>query len=67
MEILLNNRKETIDSSTLTLAELIAIKNFTFKLLVTKINGQLIKKDMRADTIVREGDEVLILHMISGG
>jgi sulfur carrier protein len=67
MEILLNNRKETIDKEELSLAELIQYKNFTFRLLVTKLNGQLIKKDVRADTIVRDGDEVNVLHMISGG
>jgi sulfur carrier protein len=67
MEILLNNRKETIDKEELSLAELILYKNFTFRLLVTKLNGQLIKKDVRAITIIRDGDEVNVLHMISGG
>jgi sulfur carrier protein len=67
MEILLNNRKETIDKEELSLAELILYKNFTFRLLVTKLNGQLIKKDVRANTIIRDGDEVNVLHLISGG
>ncbi|MCK4569944.1 MAG: sulfur carrier protein ThiS [Bacteroidales bacterium] len=67
MEILLNNRKESIDKDEISLAELIQIKNFTFKLLVTKINGALVKKDDRSEAPVRDGDEVNILHMISGG
>ena len=67
MEILLNNRKETIDKEEITLAELIEYKKFTFKLLVTKVNGQLIKKDVRSESIIRDGDEVNVLHMISGG
>lgn len=67
MEILLNNRKESIDKDEISLAELIRIKNFTFKLLVTKINGALVRKDERAEAPVRDGDEVNILHMISGG
>lgn len=67
MEILLNNRKESIDKDEISLAELIQIKNFTFKLLVTKINGALVRKDERAAAPVRDGDEVNILHMISGG
>ncbi|MBE9483620.1 MAG: sulfur carrier protein ThiS [Bacteroidetes bacterium] len=67
MEILLNNRKESIDKDEISLAELIQIKNFTFKLLVTKINGALVRKDERAEAPVRDGDEVNILHMISGG
>jgi thiamine biosynthesis protein ThiS len=67
MEILLNNRKESVDKNEITLAELIEYKKFTFKLLVTKVNGQLIKKDVRSESIIRDGDEVLVLHMISGG
>lgn len=67
MNILLNNRKETIPKDDITLSELIIIKNFTFRLLVTKLNGKLIKKDQRAETHIRDGDEVTVLHMISGG
>ena len=67
MEILLNNRKETIDTGEITLADLILHMNFTFRLLVTRVNGRLVKKDARHNFIVRDGDEVSILHMISGG
>ena len=67
MDILLNNRKESIDKDEITLAELIVYKKFTFKLLVTKVNGQLIRKDVRSESIIRDGDEVHVLHMISGG
>lgn len=67
MDILLNNRKETIDRDSLTLEELIRLKNFTFKLLVTKVNGKLVKKEARPGTTIKEGDDVQVLHMISGG
>jgi len=67
MEILLNNRKETIDRDEISLAELIVHKNFTFKLLVTKVNGSLVKKDQRSEVLIHDGDEVNVLHMISGG
>jgi thiamine biosynthesis protein ThiS len=67
MEITLNNRKETLDQDVVTVNELIRIKNFTFKLLVTKVNGNLVKKEQRDEVVVRDGDDVTILHMISGG
>jgi len=67
MEILLNNRKERIDREEITLADLILHKNYTFKLLVTKVNGRLVKKDERHNFIIRDGDDVHVLHMISGG
>ncbi len=67
MRITLNNREETIDREQLTIAELIEYKSFKFKLLVTKINGELVRKDDRAMTSVKDGDKVVVMHMISGG
>ena len=67
MEIMLNNRKETVDGDEISVADLILKKKFTFKMLVTKVNGKLVKKDERDEKIVRDGDEVTILHLISGG
>lgn len=67
MEIQLNNNKEVIERDQLTIAELIQYKNFTFPLLVTKINGKLVKKDDRDKVMVKAGDDVTVLHLISGG
>lgn len=67
MKITLNNRDETFDTDSMTVNELLERKNFTFKLLVTKINGKLVKKDERDKALIREGDDVTVLHLISGG
>lgn len=67
MKIILNNREESFEQDKMSIEDLIREKNFTFKLLVTKINGRLVKKDERASATVRDGDDVTILHMISGG
>ena len=44
MNITLNNRTEYFDKESLTVQELLDIKNFTFKMLIIKLNGRLIKK-----------------------
>ncbi|RLD37031.1 MAG: thiamine biosynthesis protein ThiS [Bacteroidetes bacterium] len=67
MKIILNNRLENFKADSLSISEIIKQKNFTFKLLVTKINGGLIKKENRDTAFVKDGDTVLILHLISGG
>jgi thiamine biosynthesis protein ThiS len=67
MEITLNNTREIISEENITIDDLIRIKNFTFRLLVTKINGQLVKKDERDKAFIKDGDDVMILHLISGG
>ena len=46
---------------------LVNAKNFTFKMMITKINGRLIKKNERDSAIVKDGDDVQVIHMISGG
>lgn len=67
MKITLNNNEETFDADKLTVSEIILKKNFTFKMLVTKINGKLVRKDERETTIVSDGDDLIVLHLISGG
>ena len=68
MKITLNNRIEVLeDTDQMTVQQLIEKKNFTFKFLVTKINDKLVKRDERDSAIVREGDDVAIIHLISGG
>jgi thiamine biosynthesis protein ThiS len=67
MKIILNNRFEDIEANELTVNELINYKNFSFRMLVTKVNGQLVKKVERDNILVRDGDTVEVLHLISGG
>jgi thiamine biosynthesis protein ThiS len=67
MEIILNNNKETLQDANLSVADLIRLKNFTFRLLVTKVNGQLVRKEDREKVFIKDGDDVMVLHLISGG
>ena len=67
MTIILNNRTESFNYEFLTIKELLKIKNFTFKFLVIKINGELIKKDKYSEAKVINKDKVDIIHLISGG
>lgn len=67
MNIVLNNREESIEKDSMTIQELLAYKNFTFKMLVVKINGKLVKKDNYDKATVTDGDIVTVLHLVSGG
>ncbi len=67
MEITLNNRLEVFEKESLTIQEIIELKNFSFKMLVIKVNGKLVKKDQYQTTEVFNGDQVAIIHLISGG
>lgn len=67
MNIILNNRQETIGADSLTITELLKYKNFTFRFLVIKINGVLIKKDFYNTATIKDGDNVAVIHLTSGG
>lgn len=64
---MLNNRKETIESETITVNELLTLKNFTWKMLVIKINGTVIKRHEYDSLQIKEGDDVAVIHLITGG
>jgi thiamine biosynthesis protein ThiS len=67
MDIILNNRNESFEADQLTINELLAVKNFTFKMLVVKVNGELIRRRDFDSAVVKDGDDVMVLHLITGG
>ena len=67
MDITLNNRPQFFDENRLTIAEILKLKKFSFKMLVIKVNGKLIKKNQYDVQEVFDGDNVQVLHLISGG
>jgi thiamine biosynthesis protein ThiS len=67
MKIILNNKEEILEGDQFTINELLLAKKFTFKMLVIKVNGILIKKTEYDSALVKNGDDVMVLHLISGG
>jgi thiamine biosynthesis protein ThiS len=67
MKIILNNRNEEFQLEQLTINELLAEKNFTFKMLVVKVNGELVKRRDFDSVTIKDGDDVMVLHLITGG
>ena len=67
MNITLNNRPEEFNLEEMTVDKMIELKKFSFKMRVIKINGRFIKKEKYSTTIIRDGDEVQMLYLMSGG
>jgi sulfur carrier protein len=67
MKIILNNREENFEQDKLSITQLLEKKSFSFKMLVIKLNGQLIRKTDYETTFVSDGDDLMVLHLISGG
>ncbi len=67
MQILLNNRKEEFPKDTISVSEMLELKKFSFKMRIIKINGKLIPKDKYDSEIIKAGDDVQMIYLMSGG
>jgi len=67
MKILLNNREEEFRNAEISVNEMLALKKFSFKMRIIKINGLLISKEKYDSTIIHDGDTVQMLYLMSGG
>ncbi len=67
MLIKLNNRMETLPGDAMSVREILTHMSFTFPRIIVKLNDKLIKKPFYEETIVKDGDTLNVIHLISGG
>ncbi len=67
MKIILNNREEIFETGDLTISKLLEVKKFTWKMLIIKVNGKVLKRHEYETTKINEGDDVSVFHLITGG
>ncbi len=51
----------------MTVQDALDLMNYTFIMLVVKINGEVVLRADYASTLIPNGAEVLVIHLISGG
>lgn len=67
MKIHLNNREEEFNTDELSVSRMLELKKFTFRMRIIKVNGAFIPKDKYDSTFIQDGDNVLMLYLMSGG
>ncbi|HOK38756.1 MAG: sulfur carrier protein ThiS [Bacteroidales bacterium] len=67
MQITLNNKIEVFPNETLTIKEILELKKFTYPKLIVKLNDVIIEKEDFESTFLKEGDNLIILHLLAGG
>jgi len=67
MKIILNNRPETFECTSMTMGELMEIKKFTYKKIIVKVNNKIVEPHEYNSTIIKENDNVVVLHLLAGG
>lgn len=51
----------------MTVADILKIRNYIFRMLVVQVNGELVKRGTYDKAPVPDGATVDVIHMISGG
>jgi sulfur carrier protein len=67
MKILLNDREVEFDEESISVSEMLILKKFSFKMKIVKLNSVLISKEQYNTTIIKNGDVVQMLYLMSGG
>jgi thiamine biosynthesis protein ThiS len=67
MKILLNNRQEEFEMDSMSVSKMLLIKKFSFRMRIIKINGVLVSREKYDSTFIKDGDNVQMLYLMSGG
>lgn len=69
MRIVLNNTNQVIETSkeVLSVEELLSVLKYSYKMLIVKVNDVYVSKEEYPTVTVKEGDNVQVIHLISGG
>ena len=51
----------------MTVADILKIRNYIFRMIAVSVNGELIKRRTYEKAVVPDGADVQVIHMISGG
>lgn len=64
--IKVNNRDFAWEEG-LTIKSLLQKKSYTFPKIIVKLNNVLVIEDDYASTVIHDGDDVKVIHLLAGG
>ena len=67
MKIILNTRDEEFDKESISVSEMLLLKKYSFRLRIIKINGALVSRELYDSTMIKNGDVVHMIYLMSGG
>ena len=67
MKLTVNSEEEEFPEAELSVSEIMRRRRYTFPHIITRINGRIVTRENRDLALVRDGDDLEIYHLISGG
>lgn len=65
--ITLNKREQLEWREGLTVQALLEQKTYTYPHIIVSINGTVVKHDAYSETLIPDGADVRVIHLIAGG
>ncbi|MGB4437786.1 MAG: sulfur carrier protein ThiS [Sedimentibacter sp.] len=51
----------------MTVEDILKLKNYTWKKIIVKVNGIHVEEEDYKVTVINDGDDVQMLHLLAGG
>ncbi|MBB6217189.1 sulfur carrier protein [Anaerosolibacter carboniphilus] len=61
------NSKDFQWEEKLTVSRLLQKKNYTYPKIIVKVNGKLVHKEEYDEKVIKDGDDVQVIHLLAGG
>lgn len=61
------NTREQVYQAGMTVRDLLDRNQFTFRHIIVRVNGEYVPEEQYDKAPVRDGDDVLVLHLMAGG
>lgn len=65
--IQVNDRTEVAWEEGMTVADLLERLNYTYPLIIVKVDGELVPRESYDDRVIPDGADVRVVHLIAGG
>ena len=67
MKVTVNFDPTEYPEEELSVSEIMKRKRYSFPHVITRLNGALVERNKRDTMLVRDGDDLEVYHLISGG
>ena len=61
------NKETIVWEESMTVDRILTIMKYSFRMIVVKVNGELVKKENYNTMLIPEGADVQVIHLIAGG
>ena len=61
------NTREQAYQAGMTVRDLLDRNQYTFRHIIVRVNGEYVPEEQYDKAPVRDGDDVLVLHLMAGG